>query len=206
MEPGGDALRAAEAAATRPGDRVPALGPGTLGLLVALILRAAGTEVHLMGRDAASPAFARGLGFDRGLGFGRAWTEGSVLDIPFDAVVDATNAAHLPDRALELAEPGGRVVSVGPAAGPAGSTPARSSSRTTGRHGRRRPRRLPGLAATVRRTPTARITPRPLVAATVSLDEVGPVLAGERPPGAGDGPKVRVAPRLRPLRRGGSRT
>ncbi|WP_052683025.1 hypothetical protein [Streptomyces sp. FxanaA7] len=142
MEPGGDALRAAEAAATRPGDRVPALGPGTLGLLVALILRAAGTEVHLMGRDAASPAFARGLGFDRGLGFGRAWTEGSVLDIPFDAVVDATNAAHLPDRALELAEPGGRVVSVGPAAGSAGSTPARSSSRTPGRHGRRRPLRL----------------------------------------------------------------
>jgi hypothetical protein len=38
------------------------------------------------------------------------------------------------------------------------------------------------------------VDPRPLVCATVGLDGVGAVLAGERPPGAGPGPKVQVDP------------
>jgi hypothetical protein len=33
-----------------------------------------------------------------------------------------------------------------------------------------------------------------LVAATVGLDQVGPVLAGERPAGAAAGPKIHVDP------------
>jgi hypothetical protein len=33
------------------------------------------------------------------------------------------------------------------------------------------------------------------VAATVGLDDVGAVLAGERPEGAGPGPKIHVDPR-----------
>lgn len=68
----------------------------------------------------------------------------------------------------------------------------------------------PGLDATIRAYAAGAVAPRPLVAATVSLDEVGPVLAGERPADAGPGPKIHVGPRQRAVdgsaRRGGSRT
>jgi hypothetical protein len=40
------------------------------------------------------------------------------------------------------------------------------------------------------------VDPRPLVAATVGLADVGDVLTGWRPPGAGPGPKLHVDPRL----------
>src|SRR5688500_5212465 len=112
VEPGGNALRAARAAAAGPGDRALVLGPGTIGLLVAMFLRAAGAEVHLMGRTPDSLAFGRGLGFEH------AWTEADVPDLPFDAVVDASNAAHLPALALDLVEPAGRVVYIGLAGEP----------------------------------------------------------------------------------------
>src|SRR3954447_22973531 len=49
VEPGGSALRAARAAEVGAGDRALVFGPGTLGLLVAMFIRAAGAEVHLMG-------------------------------------------------------------------------------------------------------------------------------------------------------------
>ncbi|NUT47497.1 MAG: alcohol dehydrogenase catalytic domain-containing protein, partial [Saccharothrix sp.] len=107
VEPGGNALRAARAAEVGPGDRALVLGPGTIGLLTAMFLRATGAEVHLMGLTDASLAFARGLGF------GHAWTEGTVPGLPFDAVVDASNAAHLPALALDLVEPAGRIVYIG---------------------------------------------------------------------------------------------
>jgi threonine dehydrogenase-like Zn-dependent dehydrogenase len=50
-EPGGNALRSAQAADLGPGDRALVLGPGTIGLLVAMFARAAGAEVHLLGRS-----------------------------------------------------------------------------------------------------------------------------------------------------------
>jgi threonine dehydrogenase-like Zn-dependent dehydrogenase len=62
VEPGGNSLRAAQAADAGPGDRALVLGPGTIGLLAAMFLRAAGAEVHLMGRTEESLAFARSLG------------------------------------------------------------------------------------------------------------------------------------------------
>jgi hypothetical protein len=40
------------------------------------------------------------------------------------------------------------------------------------------------------------VDPRPLVAATVRLEDVVDVLAGRRPAGAGGGPKIHVDPRL----------
>jgi 2-desacetyl-2-hydroxyethyl bacteriochlorophyllide A dehydrogenase len=190
VEPGGNALRAAEAAATRPGDRALVLGPGTIGLLVALFLRAAGTEVHLMGRTEDSLVFARSLGFTH-----HTWTEDSLPSLPFDAVVDATNASRLPGEALELVEPGGRVVYIGLAA-----EPSRIDTRALVLKDVTAVGVLsasPGLDATIRAYATGTVDPRPLVAATVSLDEAGPVLAGERPAGAGPGPKIHVAPARR---------
>ncbi|MCT9077490.1 zinc-dependent alcohol dehydrogenase [Streptomyces fulvoviolaceus] len=193
VEPGGNALRAAQGAAARPGDRVLVLGPGTIGLLVAMFLRAAGAEVHLMGRTDDSLSFARELGFTH------VWAQDSVPDLPFDAVVDASNAAHLPERALELIEPAGRVVYVGLA-----GEPSRIDTRTLALKDVTAVGVLsasPGLDATIGAYAAGSVDPRPLVAATVGLDEVGPVLAGERPAYAGPGPKIHVDPRL-----GGTRT
>ena len=188
VEPGGNALRAARAAAAGLGDRALVLGPGTIGLLVAMFLRAAGAEVHLMGRTPDSLAFGRGLGFEH------AWTEADVPDLPFDAVVDASNAAHLPALALDLVEPAGRVVYIGLA-----GEPSRIDTRTLALADVTAVGILsasPGLGAAIAAYADGAVDPRPLVAATVGLHDAAAVLAGRRPPGAGPGPKIHVDPRL----------
>jgi threonine dehydrogenase-like Zn-dependent dehydrogenase len=188
VEPGGNALRAAVATAAAPGDRVLVLGPGTIGLLTAMFARAAGAEVHLLGLDAASLAFARDLGFEH------AWTDVDLPDVPFDAVVDASNAPQLPARALDLVEPAGRVVYIGLA-----GSPSTIDTRTLALKDVTAVGVLsasPGLAATIEAYAQATVDPRPLVAATVGLEQVGEVLAGRRPADAGPGPKIHVDPRV----------
>jgi threonine dehydrogenase-like Zn-dependent dehydrogenase len=54
----------------------------------------------------------------------------------------------------------------------------------------------PGLAGTIELYAAGAVDPRPLVAATVGLDGVAAVLAGDRPDGAGLGPKLHVDPRI----------
>jgi threonine dehydrogenase-like Zn-dependent dehydrogenase len=187
VEPGGNALRSAQAADLRAGDRALVLGPGTIGLLVAMFARAAGAEVHLLGRDEESLAFARTLGFER------SWSEDTLPELPFDAVVDASNAPQLPARALDLVEPGGRVVYVGLA-----GSPSLVDTRTLALKDVTAVGVLsasPGLRGTIRAYADGEVDPRPLVAATVGLDQVGAVLAGRRPDGAGPGPKIHVDPR-----------
>ena len=63
VEPGGNAVRAVDAAALQPGERLLVLGAGSIGLLIALIARARGIRVQLVGRSARSIAFAASLGF-----------------------------------------------------------------------------------------------------------------------------------------------
>ena len=53
----------------------------------------------------------------------------------------------------------------------------------------------PALGGAIERYAAGAVDPRPLVAATVGLDEVAAVLAGQRPAGAGPGPKIHVDPR-----------
>lgn len=188
VEPGGNALRSAQAARLEAGGRGLVLGPGTIGLLVAMFARAAGAEVHLMGRSDDSLDFARSLGFEH------AWTEDTLPALPFDAVIDASNAAHLPALALDLVEPAGRIVYIGLA-----GSPSLIDTRTLALKDVTAVGILsasPGLEATIRTYAGGEVDPRPLVAATVGLDQVGAVLAGERPEGAGSGPKIHVDPRL----------
>ena len=185
VEPGGNALRAARAAEARPGGRVLVLGPGTIGLLTAMFVRAAGAEVHVLGLA---------LDVVRGLGFANAWTADTLPDVPFDAVVDASNAATLPARALDLVEPSGRVVYIGLAGSPSTIDTRILALKDVTAVGILSA--SPGLAATIRAYAAGDVDPRPLVAATVGLDQVGAVLAGERPPDAGPGPKVHGDPRL----------
>jgi len=187
VEPGGNAYRAAKAANASAGDRVLVIGPGAIGSLVALFLRADGVEVHLLGRSAGSLDFVRSLGFDS------AWTEQTLPEVPFDAVVDASNAAHLPARALDVVEPAGRVVYVGLA-----GNPSTIDTRTLALKDVTAVGILsasPGLGPTIEAFASGRVDPRPLVAATVTLSDVGSVLAGERPAAAGRGPKILVDPR-----------
>jgi threonine dehydrogenase-like Zn-dependent dehydrogenase len=187
VEPGGNAWRAAHAAQVEPGDRVLVLGPGTIGLLVAMFARAAGAEVHLLGATGESLAFARELGFVN------AWRADDLPDLPFDAVVDASNAGHLPARALELVEPAGRVVYIGLA-----GRPSTIDTRTLVLKDVTAIGVLsasPGLGATIAAYAAGDVDPRPLVAATVGLADVAGVLAGDRPAGAGAGPKIHVDPR-----------
>jgi len=185
VEPGGNAFRSVEAAALEPGDRVLVLGPGTIGLLVGLFARAKGAEVHLMGRSAHSLEFARTLGFDG------VWTEAELPDLPWDAVIDCSNAPQLPARAIELVEPAKRVVYVGLAGSPSlidTRALALKDVTAVGILGA-----SAGLAGTIDAYANGTVDPRPLIAATVSLEELPDVLAGDDPAGAGPGPKIHVA-------------
>jgi threonine dehydrogenase-like Zn-dependent dehydrogenase len=157
-------------------------------MLVAMFARAAEAEVHLIGRSADSLDFARSLGFEH------TWTEDNVPDLTFDAVIDASNAPHLPARALDLVEPGGRVVYIGLA-----GKPSLIDTRTLALKDVIAVGVLsasPGLDATIKAYASGAVDPRPLVSATVELDQVGAVLAGHRPDGSGPGPKIHVDPRL----------
>lgn len=184
VEPGGNALRAVRAAALSEGDRALVLGPGTIGLLVAMFARAAGAEVHLVGRSQRSLDFARSLGFDA------VWTEDSLPSLAWDTVIDASNAAHLPAKAVELVEPGRTVVYVGLAGSPSlidSRNLALKDVTAVGVLGA-----SAGLAGTIAAYASGTVDPRPLIAATTTLPELAPVLAGQQPPGSGAGPKVHV--------------
>ena len=185
VEPGGNALRSVRGADLREGDRALVLGPGTIGLLAAMFARAAGAEVHLMGRS------DRSLGFARTLGFAGVWTEDDLPELPWDAVIDASNAAPLPARALDLVEPGKRVVYVGIA-----GSPSLIDTRTLALKDVTAVGVLsasPGLDGTIEAYAGGSVDPRPIVAATVGLAAVAGVLAGERPADAGQGPKIHVS-------------
>jgi len=185
VEPGGNALRAVRAARLAPGDRVLILGPGTIGLLAAMFARAAGAEVHLMGRQDRSLPFASSLGFDG------VWTAGTLPALPWDAVIDASNAAHLPSMALELVEPGKRVVYIG-LAGRQSLIDTRGVAlkdvTAVGILGG-----SSGLDGAIESYARGDVDPAPLVAATVSLDGLAGVLAGDLPANAGPGPKMHIA-------------
>jgi len=188
VEPGGNALRSVQAANVHGGSRVLIIGPGTIGLLAAMFARAKGVEVHLLGRSDRSLAFARSLGF------AEAWTQESLPDLPFDAVINASTSGDVPARAVELVEPGRRVVYVG-LAGSGSSVDSRSLvfkdltavGILSG---------SPGAIQTISAFADGSVDPRPLVADTVGLDGIGAILAGERPRTATPAPKFHVDPRM----------
>jgi threonine dehydrogenase-like Zn-dependent dehydrogenase len=192
VEPGGNALRAVRATlADRgqggPGQRLLVMGPGTIGLLAALIARARGADVHLLGQD------ERSLRFARSLGFGQVWVRDTLPRVPFDAIIDTSTGAELPALAAELAEPGGRIGYIGLSAEPSlldTRTLVLKDVTATGVLSA-----SGGLAETISLYADGAVDPEPIVAATVGLDEVATVLAGHRPAEWGDAPKVHIDPR-----------
>jgi threonine dehydrogenase-like Zn-dependent dehydrogenase len=186
VEPGGNAVRCVDGVALSPGERLLVLGTGTIGLLVALFARARGIEVHLLGVSDSQ------LGLARSLGFGNAWTSATLPRDLFDGVVDASTAPSLPALALERVEPGRHIVYIGLSA-----TESVIDSRdlvfkdvtAIGILGA-----SAGLSGAIAAYADGSVDPRPLVGATIGLEDVAEVLASGPPPGAGPGPKIHVTP------------
>ncbi len=185
VEPGGNSWRAVAGAGLKPGDKVLILGPGTIGLLCAMFARAAGAQVHLLA------AADEVLPFVRSLGFENVWTAATLPALAWAAVIDASNAAELPARALELVEPGKRVVYIGLAGSPSlvdtrlialKDVTAVGVLSASG-----------GLRQTIAAYASGEVDPRPLIAATVPLQGLAAVLAGERSADHAAGPKYQVA-------------
>jgi threonine dehydrogenase-like Zn-dependent dehydrogenase len=181
VEPGGNALRAVDAVCPAAGEPLLICGRGTIGMLAAMIASARGVRVHLLGHSDDPIAGVEGV-----------WTRDTLPPIPFDAVIDATNAAEIPALALDLVQPGGRIAYIG-----LSGDPSLIDTRTLVLKDVTAVGILsgsPGLAGTIESYASGRIDPTVIVAATVGLDDVASVLAGERPAGAGPGPKVHVDP------------
>jgi 2-desacetyl-2-hydroxyethyl bacteriochlorophyllide A dehydrogenase len=187
VEPGANALRAVQAAAVGPGSRLLIWGSGTIGLLAAQFALARGVEVHVVGQHEPTLALARELG-----AYG-AWRRENLPDLPYHAVLDATNAARVPAAAAELVEPGGHIVYIGLSGEPSlldtRSLVLKDVTAVGILSG------SPAMPATIGQYADGRVDPRPLVAATVRLADVARALAGWRPPEAGPGPKIHVDPR-----------
>lgn len=186
-EPAGNAWRAVQAASVARGERLLVIGPGTIGLLAALIAAAGGADVHLLGRGERSIAFARSLGFEP------VWSADRPPDGLFDAVIDASTDPGSPARAVELAEPGRRVVLIGISGGPSlidSRQLALKDLTTVGILSA-----SPGLDGAIDLFASGRVDPRPIVAGVAGLDDVAGVLDGRRDTSWGAGPKIHVDPR-----------
>ncbi len=186
VEPGGNALRAVLAADLSPGERLLVIGPGTIGLLATMFALARGCEVHVLGATPASLEAARSHGAHG------AWTSADLPDLRWDAVVDASNGAGSPALAAELVDAGRRIVLIG-----LSDTASRLDTRTLVMkdvHAIGILSASPGLAGAIELFASGAVDPRGLVAATVTLDDVGDVLGGVRPVDAGPGPKIHVDP------------
>jgi threonine dehydrogenase-like Zn-dependent dehydrogenase len=187
VEPAANSLRAARATHVATGDVVAVIGAGTIGLITSMFLRALGADVHVVDAnpDALVPA--------RQLGFEQTWTADTLPALAFRAVVDAANDPTVPQRALDLVEPSGRLVLIGLA-----DEPSRIDTRQLALKDVTAVGILsgsPALGDTIEVFASGAVDPRPLVAGTVPLEQAADVLSGWRPADAGRGPKMHIDPR-----------
>jgi len=190
VEPGGNSLRAVQAAHLSAGGRLLVLGSGTIGLLAAQIGLARGLDVHVAGTRQSSLELARDLGIDHVY---------QVADLladrgpRFDAVIDASSAQTMPGLAIDMVSPAGRVVLIGLSSVPsfidtralvlADITAVGILSAS------------PGLQGTIDLFASGAVNPEPLVSEVIGLGQVTSRLEGRRGENAGPGPKVHVDPR-----------
>ncbi len=190
VEPGGNSLRAAEAALAGPGSRVLVLGSGTIGLLAAQFLLARGVDVHLAGKRAGSLQ----LGRDLGVSTTHDLDEVAISDERFEAVIDATSSNAGPAIAARLVNPAGRIVLIG-----LSGTPSLLDTRdlvladvtTVGILSA-----SPGLAGAIEAYASGAVDPDSIVGEVIGLADVASRLEGKRGVTAGQGPKVHVDPRV----------
>jgi threonine dehydrogenase-like Zn-dependent dehydrogenase len=116
------------------------------------------------------------------------WTEADLPDLPWDAVIDATTGTAMPARAVDLVEPGGRVVLVGLAGEPSLLDTRLAVLRDVSVVGILGG--SAGLAPAIAAYAAGTVDPRPLVGAVVGMADVADVLSGVRQPTGG--PKTQV--------------
>lgn len=187
IEPGGNSLRAAEAALSGPGKKVLVWGSGTIGLLTAQFASFMGAYVHVIGRNPQTLSLAKQMGASS------TSNDFEVIEEGFDAVIDCTFDKDVPNKAVKYVEPGGRVVYIG-----ISGVPSLIDSRDLVLKDVTAVGILsasPGLEGTIHTYASGKIDPSLIVAATVGLSETSNVLAGKRPTGAGIGPKIHIDPR-----------
>jgi threonine dehydrogenase-like Zn-dependent dehydrogenase len=187
VEPGGNGWRAANAAQAGPGTRILVWGAGSIGLLAAAFAAAAGAEVHVVARNPGRGAIASHLGATP-TSAARVVTEPA-----FDAVIDATDDASVPATAVDLVQPGGRVVFIGLSGGPSQIDTRRLVLKDVTAIGILSG--SAGLGPAIEHYADGAVDPRALVSATLPLERAPEVLAGWRP--EADAPKVHFDPRLR---------
>jgi threonine dehydrogenase-like Zn-dependent dehydrogenase len=185
VEPGGNGWRAAAAAHAAPGTRLLVWGAGTIGLLAAAFAVAAGAEVHLVSRRTERRALAARFGVSG------AWAPDAIPEAPYHAMIDATDDPGVPATMVRMVEPGGRVVCIGLAGAPSRVDTRDLALRDVTAIGLLSG--SPGLAPAIDGYASGAVDPRPLIAATIGLDEVAAVLAGSESDRAA--PKIHVDPR-----------
>ena len=188
VEPGGNAWRSVDAAQLSEGDSVLVIGAGTIGLLCAMIAKAEGADVHILGRS------ERSLNFAGTLGFLKVYSASNPPTQLFDAVIEASNSVSAPANAIKFCLPGKRVVYIG-----ISEEPSLIDSRDLVLNDITAVGILsasPGLEATISLYASGRVDPRPLIAQTVGLEFAGQILSGAHLEGAGLGPKFHIDPRI----------
>lgn len=123
-EPLSVSMHAVDLAAVKPGQRVLVLGPGPIGLGIALFAAAAGAEVVLAGvNDAARLATARAVCSATTIDLTGTDLAGALAgagqEAPFDAVIEASGAAAAIQDGLQQLRKGGTLVVAGIHARPA---------------------------------------------------------------------------------------
>jgi len=188
VEPGGNSLRAVDAAGLSAGDPLLILGSGTIGLLAAQFALARGLDVHVAGERPSSLELARSLGVEQTHHFDDL--EGR----PYAAVIDATSSADSPALAARLVDPAGRIVLIGLSGSPSLIDTRDIALKDVTAVGILSA--SPGLAGAIKLFASGAVVPDALVAEVVGLGDVGERLEGRRGDNAGSGPKVQVDPRL----------
>lgn len=184
VEPTGNALRSVDATCLSRGERLFIFGPGTIGLLCALMAKSRGIEVHLIGSE------DRSIDFARQFGFAGVHHISTIPHLPVHGIIDATFNNAVPALALDFLEPGRTVVFIGVT-----GIPSMIDSRVLVLKDLKAVGILsgsPGVAGAIALISSGAIDPRALIASVVPLEESAEVLAGIRPGAAGDGPKIHI--------------
>ncbi|WP_375582551.1 zinc-binding dehydrogenase [Cyclobacterium xiamenense] len=98
----------------RPGDRVVVIGPGTIGMLCAVMARLNGAEVGVLGLEAdrGRLEIAKGYGCEGLIGDASEWAR-SRDGMGADLIVDAAGASATLKIAMDLVRPNGQITKVG---------------------------------------------------------------------------------------------
>jgi threonine dehydrogenase-like Zn-dependent dehydrogenase len=124
VEPLHVAMQAVLLSKIMPGERAVILGPGPIGLLTLLSLKAAGVFVFMIGKavDEQRLRLAKRLGADVVLNADEVNPVSSVLDVSregFDSVFEATGVPATIQQGLNMVKKNGKVIAIGIHASPA---------------------------------------------------------------------------------------